>query len=839
MKVLNRLTFDSLITNGEVNEGLPLYNKDIENFYKLNGSSESYYPDVLIKDKVYIVNNDISLLKSMSYIDTAENGNMIFSTNKNAFIEVDRSIASTNKFEFEIKIKVEEFTNPTYKIFSIRNKDNSNNEIEFELYLDSASRRINLYYPNENINGDKLIKTVPDLNNDTYYMSGAGDINKNIWYKIKLSKYDNVVSLYINDRLCKTIYNKKDLNPSNVFVGALPNSFIGTFKSGEKKAMSANTTEKSITGEVEYVSFRRYKTEKNVEAIIDEDYGFSASHKLMFDLIAVKDLLVIDNIIFKVNNNNAFFIKENSTLGEFLLEEDKEYFISYIYKESINQLNINVYNCTKQKELLNIDINMKKPKLLNILDINNLYDFVLYKKELSLDNIKRNINYKMSMNQTCDLYNDIYEEYDTFKLDPGPSGMRYFLPLSKDFNSIDGAINNNIEGQFLNVGCRSGLYKAQKIENLLKYEKVFNLQESEWNLKLHEDAKRVDNWTYGFNGGVQNKENGYHAKFVMEGFNNDICIKIINCNAEFGLPSRWLGVSRYLKSFYSNLKVGDKLRVVFKAKADKPCKVQMGFYRQDISTGKNDFGIHLKELIVKDSSWNSYNYETTIDSNWDLSQNANLYFYQSFTEYATLWIDDVYIISNGNKVNISLLENNMDTKIKIPFSSQTSLDYNRDFSLVYQKKIITLENGQSIDSMGGTNGLCWGIRNNKMIVGFDNNHSEINIEQNDFINKWLTIGITKNNEKIIFYIYGKGIEKKVEISTQGLQPSMLFNSILNYDLMLGGVNDINYGCCLYKNLSILKNSCLSGNTIVDYYRTKMSLKENKLLTNVETIESTI
>lgn len=141
--------------------------------------------------------------------------------------------------------------------------------------------------------------------------------------------------------------------------------------------------------------------------------------------------------------------------------------------------------------------------------------------------------------------------------------------------------------------------------------------------------------------------------------------------------------------------------------------------------------------------------------------------------------------------------------------------------------------------MGGINGLCWGIRNNKLIVGFNNNYSEIDINQNDFINKWLTIGVAKNSEKIVFYIYGKRIDKKVEISNQGLQSSMLFNSELNYDLMLGGINDVNYGCCLYKNLSILKNTSLSSNTIVDYYRTKMSLRENKILTNVETIESTI
>lgn len=839
MKVLNRLTFDALITNGEVNEGLPLYNKDIENFYKLNGSSESYYPDVLIKDRVYIVNNDVSLLKSMSYINNAENGNMIFPTDKNAFIEVDRSIAATNKFEFEIKIKVEEFTNPTYKIFSIRNKDNSVNNIEFELYLNSATRRIHLFYPNETINGDKLVKTIPDLNNNTYYMSGAGDINKNIWYTIKLVKYDNVVSLYINDRLCKSIYNKKELNPSNVFVGALPNSFVGTFKSGEEKAMSANTTDKSITGEVEYVSFRRYKTENEITAIIDQTNGFSASHKLMFDLIAIKDLLTIDNIKFKVSNNNAIFEKDRTTIGKFLLEEDKEYFVSYIYGEDNKNLNIYVYNCTNKKELLNINIDIEKPKVLNILELNNLYDLILYKKELSLNDIKRNINCNMSMNQTADLYNDIHEEYDSFKLDPGPSGTRYFLPLSKDFNSIDGTINNNIEGQFLSVGCRSGLYKADKIENLLKYEQVDNIEDLSWDRNLHQDGKRVSNWGSGCNDGVVSSNIGYHSRFVMEGSNNNVCIKMINCNAEFGIPSRWMGTLRYLKSFYSNLKVGDKLKVVFKAKADRPCRVQIGLYRQKISTNKNDFGIHLKELIVKDSNWNSYTYETTIDSDWNLSQAASLYFYQSWTEYATLWIDDVYIISNGNSVNISLLENNIDSKIKIPFSNQISLDYNHDFSLIYQKKIISLEQDKSIDSLGEENGLFWGIKNNKLILWNNTIYNELDININDFIGKWLTIAIVKNQNSIILYVLGKGVNKSIEISTNNFEASLMHNSIFNYDLMLGGQNNVNYGCNLYKNLTILKNSCLSSNKLLDYYKTKMSLRKNKLLSNVEVVESVI
>lgn len=840
MKVLNRLTFDALITNGEVNEGLPLYNKDIENFYKLNGSCESYFPDVLIKDKVYIVNNDVSLLKSMSYIDTAENGNMIFPTNKNAFIEVDRSIASTNKFEFEIKIKVEEFTNPTYKIFSIRNKDNSNNNIEFELYLDSASRRINLFYPNENINGDKLIKTIPDLNNTTYYMSGAGDINKNIWYTIKLVKYDNVVSLYINNRLCKSIYNKKNLTPSNVFVGALPNSFVGTFKSGNKVAMSANTADKSITGEVEYVSFRRYKTEQQVNAVIDQSYGFSASHKLMFDLIAVKDLLTIDDIKFKLVNNDAIFERNGNTIARFLFEEDKEYFVSYIYKEEQNNLFIYVYNCTNKKQLISTNIIMEKPKNINIIETNKLYDFVIYKKELDFNDIKRNIFCNMSMDQSCDLYNDIHEEYDAFKLDPGPSGTRYFLPLSKDFNSIDNSINNNVEGQFLNVGCRSGLYKADKIASLLKYEQISNTEASiNWDKNLHSDSKKLSIWGSGCNEGVVNSNIGYHSKFVMEGSNNNICIKMINCNAEFGIPSRWLGVSRYLESFYSNAKVGDKIKVIFKARADRPCRVQIGLYRRAISIGQHDFGIHLKELIVKDSNWNSYTYETTIDSNWDLSKEANLYFYQSWTEYATLWIDDIYIIRNGNNVDISLLENNIDAKIKIPFSNQITLDYNRDFSLIYQKKIISLEQDKSIDSLGEENGLFWGIKNNKLILWNNTIYNELDININDFIGKWLTIAIVKNQNSIILYVLGKGVNKSIEISTNNFEASLMHNSIFNYDLMLGGQNNVNYGCNLYKNLTILKNHSLSSNKLLDYHKTKMSLRKNKLLSNVEVVESVI
>lgn len=837
MKVLNRLTFDNFIMSGEVNEGLPLYNKDIENFYKLSGSSESYYPDILISDKIYLPDNDTSLIKTISYIDNSSNGNMIFPSNKNAFIEIDKSLALDNKFEFEIKIKVKDFSNPIYKIFSIRNKNNHFNEIEFELYLDSPSRRLLLFYPNQDLVQNKVLRTLPDLNNNTYYMSGAGDINNDIWYTIKLIKYENIISLYINNRLCRTIYNKKLLNPTNVFIGAFPDSFVGTFKPGEKKVLNKDNVTKSITGEVEYVSFKKYKDNNLISTYIDFPNGSSISHKMKFNSIIVKDLILIDNVKLRLNNNDAIIEKDGILIDKFLLEEDNEYFLSYIFNKTEKNLNIYVFNYTRNRELLNININVSKISNLKVLDIDNLHDLTIYKKPLSLDEIKRNMHMSIMINKSNELYNDISEEFQPFKLNAGPNGSQYFLPLSNNFNSLDNSINNNIEGQFLNAGCRSGQYKAHKITNLLRYEQVSDINNIAWDNNLHKDGKHLSTWGTGCNEGVVSPNIGYHAKFVMEGSNNNACIKMINCNAQFGLPSRWLGISRSVTEFCSNLKVGDKIKIVFRAKADMFCRIQIGIYRKSLSSNQFNFGNNLTDMFIKDSNWNSYTYEATIDANWNLSEASSIYFYQSWTEHATLWIDDIYAIVNGNDVDISLLENNIDAKIKIPFSNQIALDYNQDFSLIYQKKIISLEQDKSIDSLGKENGLFWGIKNNKLTLWNNTIYNELDINVNEFIGKWLTIAVIKNQNSISLHVLGKGINKSIEISTNNFDASLMYNSTFNYDLMLGGQNDVNYGCNLYKNLTILKNHALSSNKLLDYYQTKISLKKNKLLTNVEIIES--
>lgn len=838
MKVLNRLTFDNLITNGEVDEGLPLYNKFIDNFYKLNGNFESYYPDILIKDKVYIVNDDESLLKTFSNINTTQNGNMVFPTDKNAFIEVDRSLAETNRFEFQIKIKINDFSNPNYKILSIKNTNNKNDNVEFELYLKSDSRRLHLYYPNDERNGDRFIKTIYDEPN-IYYMSGAGDLNKDMWYTIKLIKYDNIVSVYINNRLCKTIFNNKKIVPTNFYVGAFSNSLLGTFKSGEKKVLEFDTTNKSINGEVEFISFRKFVDQKEINIPIKAENGFSACHKINFDLIAIKDLLSIDNLKFLTRNNDAIFIKDNNIIGKFLLEENKDYFVSYTYNNENRNIYIYVYNMTDKKELLNINTFILLTKM-SVVNCEELYDLTIYNKSLTLDNLKRNINTFISINQTCNLYNDIEEQYDSFKLNPGVNGSRYFLPLSNNFNSLDGTINNNIQGQFLNVGCRSGVYKSDNLYNFIKYSSVSKPNQNYiWNKKLHEDAIVLNGWTPGYNEGVENPEVGYHAKFVYEGSNNNPCIKMINYNKEFNNQNRWMGVCKYLQTFYSTCKIGDNLKIIIKAKSDKPCKIQIGFYSYRLSTGKTSFGPNIGSVFIKDSNWGTYMYETNIDSDWDLTKRADVYFYSGFTNNSTVWIDDIFIIQNGKKVDISLLENNIDAKIKIPFGQQINLDYTKDFSLVYQKKIINLDEGKSFDSMGENKGLYWGIDNDNLIIGYGDKKITTNIDSNDYINKWLTIGLVKNNDKITFYIYGKGIEKNISIENNGLNIDMLYNSTLRYDLMLGGKNNQNYGCSLYKNLNILKNCSLSSNSILDYYKTKMSFKKNKLLTNIEIVESII
>lgn len=815
MKILNRLTNDSFISNGEVNEGLPLYNKNIQDFFKLDGSVESYYPSLEIgvsENRISTIHGDGNLIRTINrvVIDEKDNTLLNFAQASNSYIEVNKSLFESNRFEFEIMLKPTNFSRTTANLLTIKTEVSGRDPFEFVLGIDNNKRLLYLTIPNI----DGLTNTPYDESN-RIFLTTSGTLNKDLWYKIKLVKDHNIIACYVNEMLTRIVLAEGTFQPSRCYVGY---------------------TDNSIYGLVKYVSFRKLHDTNELRIPIRNGHSFSMYHKVLFKKIGTFNLLSINNLKTNLNNNKLVFLNNTTEVGHANIQEDKEYFISYIYDNS--QLNIYVYDIYNKRELLNIRTSINSLNEVQVFDIKNIYDLCIYKIYIPLNEMKRNCNPSFSMNQSCDIYNEILEEFYPFKLKENINGSKHYLPLSHEIKSSDDLIKKDVECVRIDGGLKTGVFDNTNCFDLINYNKVLPAN-FEWDSKLHYGAYRIDGWSIGYNSGVTNPNIGYHAHCCYEGSNNNICLKFINCNEQFNEKNRWLGLSRPLSSI--NFKIGDKIQVRFRAKADINTLMAVGIYHVENNSNSPSFGNNLKDIKINGgNSWDEYIYECDITPQWNLSGQKSLYFYSYNTNNSTLWIEDVFLLINKNSTYIDIMKDTNNNFIQIPFSRQIGQDYNNSFSIIYDMKICSLKDNSHYDSLGLDNGISWGIKNNKLFLTYAGTTKEESIDTNLLLNKWITVCLQKNNSHEIFATFlGKNLNKTIKIQTTQFTPSNLHNSTYDYDLMLGGKNNINIGCALYKDLVLLKNTFVDSNSLVDYYRTKMSVKNNKLYSRVSIIESQI
>lgn len=117
-----------------------------------------------------------------------------------------------------------------------------------------------------------------------------------------------------------------------------------------------------------------------------------------------------------------------------------------------------------------------------------------------------------------------------------------------------------------NVGEYKEESKAYKI-NMKSMSKNFvlnsNFEKYSTNDKIGWDNSKngnlvIENWGSGYNAGVPNPTEGYHAHFNIKDFDFPV-IKYINRNSEIGCKNRWLGVITNIK----NLKAGKTYTISF------------------------------------------------------------------------------------------------------------------------------------------------------------------------------------------------------------------------------------------------------------------------------------
>lgn len=773
MKVISKMTYDNFIISGEVNEQLPLYNNFLKELYPLNTQTGSIFPDLEIKAKnntTVATHGEDSLFNNIN-VSSIDN-NMFF--NSNSKIEIDSSFFDLNNFDFEIKFKIDEVKD-AMNILSITNK--SNNVLSID--IDSNYRNLIL-------DTNVPMYTEADFNSK-YMLADCGTINNDTWYTLKFTKRNKVATVHINDSLTKNLLFKDALSYDSISIG---NNFKGF---------------------VEYISLYKKRLTYDSAQYIITDKVFNNDFTIGFywhpDIISAYDIATIGNIKFVSNVNVVDIYKEDVKLSSANVIEDNKYYISLSCNDE--KYKIQIYNLSSHEIMLSLEQN-EGMSINNIQIINSpyVYDLAIYNNYLEDKCILRNVQRNFSLNKDGNLNYNVNEEDAGYRLNNS-----IYIPLSDNLSSVCKTIVNDSKDLCIaEQSIKSGIYEAEEIVNLLDLDLVEKIKDEQWDNNLHYNAYTVPKWSVGYDSNVPNAQIGYHAKWTKEyASEKTISLKFINYNSDFNMSNRLMHVERYItpNELWNKCKAGDKILILFRGKSSIPCNIKMGIYRKLKSTKSYSFSNSLKMIQIQDSSWNEYAYEVTIDEDWDLDSDANLYIYGNITDRSICHLKDFYLIKNGNKTSIDVIKDNVKRNVNIPLDNLNLSSSN--LSIIYNTKILS----NSKDITNEIEDVSWGIKNNKLYLKAINKETDLDIT-NQYINEWLTIGLNITSNTATVYLGTR----------QGIYKCTLNNLSLTIDDMEEIVFDSN-NCSLYKDLYISSN-LLSKEIFEKHHRTKISYFNNEM-----------
>jgi hypothetical protein len=415
-----------------------------------------------------------------------------------------------------------------------------------------------------------------------------------------------------------------------------------------------------------------------------------------------------------------------------------------------------------------------------------------------------------------------------------PSDSIYF-PLKGDALTID----KNISASEYNInsidkdGAWVGVTTVNIVTNPTTGSSGYN---PGWDASLHPNAISVDGWSQGYNGGVPSPAIGYHGQWVYEGINNDPCMKFIDENEVYGVPHRWLGMSKSIGTPNSlGWGVGTTVTISWYHKSNVLNKGgQVGLYHK-LNGGGYDFEGALGYYSVsKIDTWERVSYTYTITSNWDLTADVSVYAYGYNGATGTLWIDNVQVETrafltpfvNGTR-NYNSLEFNL--------YRDYGLQWNSVWSIVYWKKPMGTHTnnltGYNLESIGcngnsvGGGYLFWGKDSGANTI-FTSTPSAI--DPNVYFGNYHMVSVVRNGNIVTIK---ERIGTNTHVRSVDVSSAIAGNAFVTqygYDLTLGGFDNSNSPNTYYKDLIIAKRA-FTDNELDAIYKNKVKQNKEKLI----------
>ena len=280
------------------------------------------------------------------------------------------------------------------------------------------------------------------------------------------------------------------------------------------------------------------------------------------------------------------------------------------------------------------------------------------------------------------------------------------------------------------------------------YQATYPAINSSWDASKHSNAVNIANWGYGYNSGVGNPTQGYHAMWnIIDGIPT---IVFQNHNSEIGAQNRWMGTSSTTISI--SIPAGTKYTISYEQRTMDVLGsyTTSGLYYKTTSSSSNSFhdGCNVIGSNTKIGVWERFSRTYTRSSAVDgTGTNGTIYIYAHYSPESTIQVRNIQLevkdhmtaytrnsrndtivydssgynyngIINGSfnisnntaRYSNSFIFNGSDNAIKIPFNDMmgsTPIDYT--VSVWIYKTSIGTKGYQTI--LGGPSGFELEARN--------------------------------------------------------------------------------------------------------------------------------
>lgn len=271
----------------------------------------------------------------------------------------------------------------------------------------------------------------------------------------------------------------------------------------------------------------------------------------------------------------------------------------------------------------------------------------------------------------------------------------------------------------------------ENTSNILSYPTPGNSAASTgWDATLHSKAIYVSNFSSGYNGGVPNSTQGFHAHWQL--IDNIPTIVFPNLNSQINQKNRWLGIS--YDGLQSKFTTGKTYTISMDVKGSVPgMTIGTGlYYNNNSSTNFHDGCIY--KTIPTD--WTRFSWTYTTGSVFNTGSNAAIYIYGHSGAEGTAYVRNIQLEFNDHVTSYQSNQNNYLFNNTIKDCSGNNYDLSLVGTQIYSAEdsirntsCIAIPDGQASylknDSVffptEKVTMSCW-FKNNSGVAGYNNYH---------------------------------------------------------------------------------------------------------------------